>query len=153
MADEVPDYDDPDVEEAWCDERREEVAAYVEREGLPHGEIGDWPAWHVAPYVAIWAVESATDRGSVGTWVICGDLRTDHVVKAEAADPREAARVVARRWREAAGLMAGGKTHPQLGIGRSPNERRSLAPLLSSRAHLLARWADDDEIWEGDEED
>jgi hypothetical protein len=36
-----PNYDDPAVEEAWCNVRRAEVAAYLEREGVIHGRIGD----------------------------------------------------------------------------------------------------------------
>ena len=151
MADEAPDYDDPGVEEAWCDERLAEVAEYLEEQGIAHGEIGDWPAWHVAPYVSIWAVESATRPGWVGHWVICGDLPTDHVAKADAADPREAVRVIAGRWTDAAGFMANGEVHPQFGIGSSAEERRKLAPMLASRAALLARWADDDEIWDDEE--
>ncbi|HEV2748674.1 MAG TPA: DUF4826 family protein [Allosphingosinicella sp.] len=147
------DYDDPDVEDAWCEERLGEVAAYVRDQRIPHRSIGEWPAWHVAPYVSIWALESATRPGWVGNWVICGDLPTDHVGKAEAEDPREAVRAFARRWREAAPLMGRGESHAEVMIGRTPEERKSLAPLLQSRAELLARWAEDDEIWEDLEED
>lgn len=150
MTDKAPDYDDPDVEEAWCDERLAEVTAYVEREAIPHRAVGDWPAWHVAPYVAIWAIESAERAGWVGAWVICGDLPADDVTRADAADPREAARAFARRWREAAALLASGQPHPKFGVGRGPEERRSLAPLLKSRADLLARWAEDETLWEDD---
>jgi hypothetical protein len=143
-----PDYDDPDVEDAWCEERRSEVAAYVEEKSLPHLSIGEWPAWHVAPYVSVWAVESVTEPGWVGYWVICGDLPTDHLDGAEPEDPREAVRAFARRWGEAAPLMARGEVHPDVQIGHSTDDRKSLAPLLESRAKLLARWAEDDEIWE-----
>ena len=53
----MPDYEDPAFEEQWCEARRAEVAAYLEREGVVHGRmhgrIGEWPAWHVAPYVSV----------------------------------------------------------------------------------------------------
>ena len=53
-----PDYDDPVVEERWCNEQRANVVKYLRSQKVEHGSIGDWPAWHVAPYVSIWAVES-----------------------------------------------------------------------------------------------
>jgi hypothetical protein len=143
-----PDYDDPDVEEAWCEERRAQVQAYVKDRRLPHRSIGEWPAWHLAPYVSIWAIESPSEPGWVSHWVICGDLPTDHIGKAEAEDPREAVRAFARRWQEAASYMDRGEAHPKVDMGGSPGERKSLAPLLASRGKLLARWAEDEEIWE-----
>ncbi|MBL0041714.1 MAG: DUF4826 family protein [Xanthomonadales bacterium] len=51
-------YDDPELEERWCMDRRQEVESYLSKEQVPHGRIGEWPAWHVAPYVSIWAIES-----------------------------------------------------------------------------------------------
>ena len=153
MAADPPDYDDPDVEEAWCDERRAEVEAYLEEQAVPHGEVGDWPAWHVAPFVSVWAIESATSPGSIGYWVICGDLPTDHVGRDGNPDPREAVRSIAERWRAAAPALEAGEAAGPIGRGRSAAEQRSLAPLLRSRAELLARWASDDDVWEEDEED
>ena len=66
------DYDRPELEEGWCEERRSDVAAYAAKHLRPHSEIGDWPAWHVVPHVAVWAVESADRPGRVAAWVICG---------------------------------------------------------------------------------
>lgn len=63
--------------ERWCEERCAQVAEYLRREGVSHGRIGEWPAWHVAPYVSIWAIESATTPDSIDWWVICGDGPTD----------------------------------------------------------------------------
>src|SRR5688572_31851449 len=73
------DYDDSDVEKQWCETARSQVARYLETQSVSHGQIGEWPAWHVAPYVSIWAVESQARPGWVGWWVICGDLPTDYV--------------------------------------------------------------------------
>jgi len=41
-------------EEAWCNNGRDRVIAYLKKEGLSHGKVGDWPAWHLPPYVAVW---------------------------------------------------------------------------------------------------
>jgi hypothetical protein len=65
-------WDDRD-DEKRCDARRREVVEYLGRQPLRFGEVGDWPAWHVAPCVSVWAVESVSEPGIVGWWVICGD--------------------------------------------------------------------------------
>ncbi len=62
----TPDYDDPDVEERWCSDQRRLVDDYLRSQGVEHGQIGEWPAWHIAPYVSIWAVESRVRPGSIG---------------------------------------------------------------------------------------
>jgi hypothetical protein len=143
----IPNYDDPTVDEQWCEERRAEVAAYLQREGVEHGHIGEWPAWHIAPYVSVWGIESKTRAEWVGWWVICGDLPTDYVSAEKIKHPREAVRSIAEEWRQQARLMAAGQPHPEVHIGR-PENWASLAPLLDSRASTLLEWVDDDSIWE-----
>jgi hypothetical protein len=83
----------------------------------------------------------------MGWWVIPGDLPTDYASSRGLPDPREAVRVFAARWEAASACMARGEAHPELTIGRSPEERKSLAPLLQKRAELLSHWAEDDELW------
>lgn len=142
----MPDYDDPAVEEQWCEDRRAQVAAYLQREGVEHGQIGEWPAWHVAPYVSIWAIESKKRPDRVGWWVICGDLPTDYVSAAKIKHPRDAMRAIAERWREHAKRMAKGEPGVDFQIG-SPDDWGELAPLVDSRASMLLKWADDDSLW------
>jgi len=36
-------------EEKWCAEQRMHVEAYLKKQGVAHGRIGEWPAWLVAP--------------------------------------------------------------------------------------------------------
>jgi len=96
-------------EEAWCAERRDLVAKYLASQpGLEHGEIGEWPAWHVAPYVSIWAIESLANPGSVGWWAISGDLPGDYCSAAGRRHPRLALRHFAQSWREQLALAARG---------------------------------------------
>jgi Domain of unknown function (DUF4826) len=85
----VPDFDDPVVEEQWCQERRAQVEEYLLSEGVEPGRIGEWPALHVAPYVSVWAVESRSRPEWVGWWVICGDMLTDYVSAAQIKHPRD----------------------------------------------------------------
>ena len=144
-----PDYDDASVEERWCGDRRAEVARYLGGAGVAHGRIGEWPAWHVAPYVSVWAIESKVRPGSVGWWVICGDLPTDYVSAAGIEHPRKAVQAFAGRWRAYCDAVRSGAPHPDVtidGAGRAPV---ALVPLLEGRARTLASWAADDSAWEG----
>jgi hypothetical protein len=138
--------DDADEEE-WCESRRREVVDYLSRQPLRFGEVGAWPAWHVAPYVSVWAVESVAEPGTVGWWVISGDLPADYASGAGVPGPRSAVAVFAKRWNELASLMARGEKHPTITVG-DPANAGELAPLLKARATLLAKWVEDDSLWE-----
>lgn len=144
------DYDDPGIEEQWCTERQGEVIAYLKREGVEHGRVGEWPAWHVAPYVSVWAIESASRPEWVGWWVLCGDLPTDYISADHIKHPREAIQAIAQRWCEAANLMEHGKSQPAFSVG-TPEKARELAPLLKSRAAILIKWSNDEALWEDDD--
>lgn len=137
--------DDVD-EQLWRDEQRSVVIEHLRQQGLAHGEVGEWPAWHVAPYVAIWAVESVTKPGWVGWWAISGDLPTDHISCGPERHPRAGMRAIAERWRDAATLMAEGRPVPDCSIG-SPEDWGTLAPLLATRADMLLSFASDDALW------
>lgn len=141
------DYDDPVVEEHWCSERRNEVAAYLAAERVTHGRIGECPAWHIAPHISIWAIESHARPDWVGWWAICGDLPTDYVSSASIKHPRDAMLAFARRWLTASELMASGQSPPDFSVG-TPGEWPSLAPMLASRAELLQDMATDAGLWD-----
>ena len=141
-----PDYDDSEVEEQWCNEQQTRVARYLQSQQVIHGRIGDWPAWHLAPYVSIWAIESAKWPERVGWWAISGDLPTDYVSAEAIKHPRDAMRAIAELWSEAASHVEHGIPHPTLSIGKSDNQSE-LAPLLANRATLLLEWAGDDSFW------
>ena len=143
----MPDYDDPALEAQWFAERRAEVMGYLQNEEVDHGRVGERPAWHIAPWVSVWAIESKKSAGWVGWWVICGDLPNDYVSAETIKHPRDAVRAIAEEWLEQARLMANADSHPGTRIGR-PEDRASLAPLLATRASQLLEWADDDSIWD-----
>jgi hypothetical protein len=141
------DYDDPETDAEWCAERRRDVARYLEVERVAHGQIGAQPAWHVAPYVSVWAIESHDVPGTLGWWAVSGDIPNDYVSASKASSPRDAVRVIASLWHEAAQYMLRGEKHPTFRIGSSDREQE-LAPMLESRAVLLLDWVDDPEAWE-----
>jgi len=140
------DYDDPKVEERWCSDRRKQVLAYLVTEQVAHGQVGDWPAWHLAPYASIWAVESLANPGWVGWWVICGDLPSDYLSASTIKHPRDAMLAFATRWHKASELMAKGQESPDFLVG-SREQWPTLAPLLASRAALLQQVAADKAQW------
>lgn len=146
----TPDFDDPDVEERWCSERRLDVAAYLRSQNVQHGRIGEWPAWHVAPYASIWAIESAVRPEWIGWWVICGDLPTDYISSAVVEPPqhpRKAMRVFAQNWLDVVNAWSQGKEAENTRIGGF-DSHSELGPLLLARANLLMEWAKDDSLWE-----
>ncbi|MGN6829126.1 DUF4826 family protein [Paucibacter sp. M5-1] len=146
----MPDFDDPEIDAQWCAERRREVAEYLRGEGLSHGRIGENPAWHVAPFVSVWAIENLASQTSVGWWAISGDMPNDYVSGSRASNPREAVQAIASLWQEAAQYMARGEKHPTFRIG-SGEQDEELAPMLASRAALLLEWVDDPEAWEDED--
>jgi hypothetical protein len=93
-----PNYEDQAVADTWCAEMRLEVEQYLKSEDVVCGEISEWPAWHIAPYVSVWAIESAAQSGFVGAWVLCGDLPTDIIDGEGIEHPREAMAAIADRW-------------------------------------------------------
>ena len=143
-------YDDPKVEERWCNQQRVAVGAYLKSQRLNHGEIGEWPAWHVAPHVSLWVIESLTHPGSIGWWVICGDLPTDYISASDVSPPqhpRKALRVFTQRWLQMVNAWARGHQYKGIQIAGASKE---LSPLLKSRATLLTEWAENGTLWTED---
>lgn len=132
-------------DEEWALAQRDIVVAYLATEGVEHGQVGDWPAWHLSPYVAIWAIESLRAPGWVGWWVISGDLPTDYISSASARDPRAAMRQFAKNWADSAAHLTEGRQPPGAVIGSVADP--VVGALLQRRSAILQAWADADEVW------
>jgi hypothetical protein len=145
----TPDYDDPAIEAQWCAEQRAEVIDFLMQQRIDHGRVGEWPAWHVAPYVAVWAIEHASRPDALGGWVLSGDLPMDYVGAGAIGHPRDAVQAIAQRWLGSAAQMARGAPCRAYGAG-TPAQARALAPMLRSRAETLIRWVGDATLWEDD---
>src|SRR4051794_1440413 len=113
------DYDDRQIEERWCAERREEVIAYVVRERVTHYSVQRDPGWFVAPYVSVSRIGSSKSS-DVGWWVICGDLPTDYVAAHEYPHPYPAwfAPAVLDVWRASSNSQAGQPWSQRLSAAR-----------------------------------
>jgi hypothetical protein len=144
------DCDDPETEERWCASQRAAVTEYLRSQGLRHGAIGEWPAWHLAPLVSVWAIESLARPGWIGWWAISGDLPTDYLSAADMnppQHPRKAIRALAERWLSLVHAWEQGRDSEEMRI-TGPHPPRELAPLLAARAKLLLEWTEDDSLWE-----
>jgi hypothetical protein len=141
-----PDFNNPAVEEHWCAERRTQVLDYLQAQQIKHGRVGEWPAWHLPPYVSMWAIESPERPDWVGLWVICGDLPTDVISADKYEHPRDALRAIAKRWLEVAAYMKRGEPHPTIRIGNAHVEEE-LIPILERRGGVLLKWSNDDACW------
>ncbi|WP_206241834.1 DUF4826 family protein [Novosphingobium terrae] len=133
-------------EEQWCAEQRANVVAYLAFEKCPSTSVGEWPAWHVAPLISIWAVESVKAPGWVGWWAVSGDFPTDYIECGAERHPRQGLRDIGLRWQEAAKRWRSGEEVEgwRMGDGEQPRE---LAPLLAERAMMFLEIAADDENW------
>lgn len=129
-------------EEAWCAKRRMAVIEYLRGQRLDHGAVGEVPAWFVAPYVSIWAIESLKSPGWVGWWVISGDLPTDYCSAQDCRHPRLAMKRFAEEWTSAIE-----QTHPGDATIGETGLSVSLLPLLKTRADLLLKFSADDNLW------
>jgi hypothetical protein len=141
------DYDDPRLEAEWLAKQRNIVEGYLRDEGIRHNGVASEPVWCLAPYGAIWEVESLYAPGTVGWWAISGDLPTDYLSGGDAVDGRTALGAFAKRWFEVSGYMLRGESHPTVKIG-PPEMRRQLGDLLKRRASILEEWASDDKMWQ-----
>ncbi len=134
-------------ENLWIMNCRKRVQEYLTQEGVHHGRIGEYPAWHVSPYVSVWAIESLKSPGSVGWWVVCGDHPTDYVSAKDIKEPREVLRYIGKKWNEVSHYMLQGKAHPEITIG-TPDLWPELGKLLEARSNILLQWAKDEELWQ-----
>lgn len=134
-------------DDAWCIEQRRKVLSYLGDEGFQSPTLGDWPAWHVAPVISVWAVESVEQPGWVGWWVVSGDFPTDYTACVGERHPRQALRDIGLRWQDAARSWREGTPAEGWSL-RNADREGELAPLLAARAKLFFDIAADDGNWE-----
>lgn len=140
-SDQVPTITEPE-EAAWAKKQRERVVQYLIAEKLDHAGVSEEPRWFLSPYVAIWAVRSKDRPDAVGWWAISGDLPTDYLPVGRENDDADVLLAFSNSWKLAAAEMAQGRQLPNHIIGPRGREKE-LAPLLLSRADILADFAAD----------
>lgn len=133
-------------EESWIEAQRKHAEDYLRAQRVEHLGVGQYPAFHVHPYLALWAVQSRRSPGSIGWWAVTGDLPADYISSNEARHPRYALRAFSCHWHEVSRFMLRGEEHPDYRIG-TPDQWPELGDLLRRRAEVLESYAADDEIW------
>lgn len=61
-----------DDEDTWIETERQNAEDYLRRQRIEHLGVGEFPAFHVHPYLALWAVQSKNSPGEIGWWAITG---------------------------------------------------------------------------------
>lgn len=140
------DFEDPKVEEDWCEQQREHVAWFIGQQPIQPGRIGEWPAFHIAPHVAIWAIESGVKENLLGWWVITGDLPTDYFSAMALHHPREVLRAAADRWEKLLHNIRRGLDDNEMTIAGLENNPE-LQEILRIRIGLLRKTAEPDDFW------
>jgi hypothetical protein len=142
--------DGPNEEEAWCGERRAQVAAHLKSERATDLEIAQWPAWHIAPIVSLWSLNPTSPSTREDAWAICGDVPTDLIASNAQTTPRAAVRAFAKRWHDAAARITSAEPSQKATPGKS-ERAYELALFLEVRARQLIDWTNDDSLWDVDD--
>jgi hypothetical protein len=131
----------------WNKSKREQVIAYLESHGIDSPQVGDWPAFEVAPHFGIWCVESKKEKGKIGWWVFGGDCPTDYVSEDGQCHPRAALKNLLERWRDYIPYLKSGRQPPDVKFGHG-TDIKELGSLLEKRIGILEEWLADDTLWE-----
>ena len=133
---------------AWNTSKRAQIRSFLEVEGIDDPQIGDWPAFEVAPHFGIWCVESKKQSGKIGWWAFAGDCPTAYVAEDGQCHPRAALRNLLRRWRDHIPHMKKRLQPPDVKFGDGSLDLRELADLLETRVSILQEWLENDALWE-----
>jgi hypothetical protein len=131
----------------WVADQREKVTLYLESQGIANPNVGDWPAFEMAPYFGIWAIESQKVEGKIGWWAFSGDCPTDYVSENGKCHPREALKDLIQNWKTYVPYMKEGEQPPNTKLGDSSN-LKELGEMLEKRVTVLSDWCKDDSLWE-----
>ncbi|MEQ8837595.1 MAG: DUF4826 family protein [Lacipirellulaceae bacterium] len=138
-----------DEEFAQCNaEKRSTLAAYLEQQSIGSPNIGEWPAWEMAPHFGIWCIESQKQPGKIGWWAFAGDCPTDYVSESGACHPRSALRELVWNWEGYVAHMKEGRQPPDTTFHTARHDLDEVAGLLESRVGVLKDWLAEDGLWE-----
>jgi hypothetical protein len=131
----MPENDQPNIPEsdsAWARKVFDKAVRELIANNLIDIEVFEArPSWTMANQIVIGQVREV-NSSTIFSWVICGDLPTDHINSDVAATPRDAARHFSLKWQ----LDATRLTEP------SASER------LIQKAELLYELSESENIWQ-----
>ncbi|WP_425395765.1 DUF4826 family protein [Aeoliella sp.] len=132
----------------WNAKQRGVIATYLEKQGIRAPNIGEWPAFEMAPHFGIWCIESQKQAGKIGWWAFAGDCPTDYVSERGECHPRSALRELVYNWEGYAAHMVEGCQPPDTTFETAGHDLRELGDLLERRVGVLKDWLATDELWE-----
>ncbi len=131
----MPEKDQPDIpesESAWARTVFDKAVRELIASNLIDIEVFEArPSWTLAKQIVIGQVREI-NASTLFSWVICGDLPTDHISSDVAATPRDVARHFSLKWQ----LDATRQTEP------------SASEHLSLKAEQLYELAENEDIWQ-----
>lgn len=131
----------------WSREILDKAVRDIEALGIFADELVEArPVWAVPRKVMIGQIRVANEPGSF-RWVICGDLPTDHISSASAANAREALRHFSLKWQLDAARYEDPATRKQHGLDESKDWSR-MAEQLVAKAEELYAMAEDAGLWQ-----
>ena len=130
----------------WAGLQRVQVIEYLTTQGIISPNVGEWPAFDVAPYFAIWAVESKEIEEKIGWWAFSGDCPTDYVTEKGECHPRAALGYLIDSWKGYIPHMRAGRQPPATKFGKG-TDLEELGSLLEKRISVFEEWYSDDDLW------
>ena len=131
----MPEKDQPDISEsesAWARKVFDKaVRELIANELIDIAVFEARPSWTLAKQIVIGQVREINSP-TLFSWVICGDVPTDHISSDVAATPRDVARHFALKWQ----LDATRQTEP------------SASELLSLKAEQLYSLTENEDVWQ-----
>ncbi|MBV7314573.1 DUF4826 family protein [Shewanella sp. NIFS-20-20] len=125
--------------EVWVREQFQKANRFLAEKGIMPGKVLTDQSRYLAPYVAVWKMESAKPQKKT-YWVISGDLPTDYVEVSAAATPRDVLKHFSLNWQiKAENLIRSGAV-------ADPTQKK-FANLLISRAQNLYQVQEDEALW------
>jgi hypothetical protein len=140
-------------EKAWIESARPELVSYIKRSVEECGDIGRVPAFHIAPIIAVWAVESKKHPGMVGFWAFSGDIPGDVITRDwldKKDNPRKALNRMITIWKGYLPHLEIGDSPPGINMGIDGKQRKDMAGLLGKRIEIFSEMVNDDSIWDDD---
>lgn len=120
----------------WVRQQFQKANLHLAERGVLMENVAVQESRYLAPYVAVWKINTL-DRKSY--WVISGDLPTDYIEIAGAANARDALRAFSFRWQM--------KAQQLLDAGVQDQTAADYVKLLVGRAHSLYDLFESEQLW------
>ena len=130
----------------WLKKQHLEVVNYLNSQGIENPNVIEWPAFIIAPHLAIWNVESRQRIGAKSWWAFSGDFPTDYISAVGISEPREALVALLKQWKAYLPYLLQSK-HPPNTLWCQAKDGPMFAKLLSSRILIFDKLVNNRELW------